>query len=127
MDLEDLEHNSRDGLHIASLAGAWMALVGGFGGMRTHGEGICFRPQLPPGIMRLSFRLRFRGRVLHVEVRSGTAKYSLVSGPDMDIAHYGDVVTIGDKPVSLDIPTLQPLPPPSQPPGRTPQSRRAQT
>src|SRR5205823_14868873 len=36
MDLDDLEHNTRDGLHIASLAGAWTALVAGFGGMRLH-------------------------------------------------------------------------------------------
>ena len=37
MDLGDLEHNTRDGLHIASLAGAWTALVAGFGGMRVPG------------------------------------------------------------------------------------------
>ena len=36
MDLQDLEHNARDGLHIASLAGTWIALVNGFGGMRDH-------------------------------------------------------------------------------------------
>ena len=36
MDLDDLEHNTRDGLHIASLAGAWIALVAGFGGMRDR-------------------------------------------------------------------------------------------
>ena len=37
MDLDDLEHNTRDGLHIASLAGTWIGLVAGFGGMRDHG------------------------------------------------------------------------------------------
>ena len=36
MDLDDLEHNTRDGVHIASLAGAWIAAVAGFGGMRDH-------------------------------------------------------------------------------------------
>jgi trehalose/maltose hydrolase-like predicted phosphorylase len=36
MDLNDLEHNTRDGLHIASLAGAWSALVVGFGGVRPR-------------------------------------------------------------------------------------------
>ena len=34
MDLGDLEHNTRDGVHIASLAGTWVALVSGFGGLR---------------------------------------------------------------------------------------------
>ena len=35
MDLRDVEHNTSDGVHMASLAGAWMALVAGFGGMRA--------------------------------------------------------------------------------------------
>ena len=47
MDLDDLEHNTGDGLHMASLAGAWIALVAGFGGMRA-GEGrIRFAPAAP--------------------------------------------------------------------------------
>src|SRR5207248_844040 len=36
MDLRDLGHNTRDGLHMASVAGSWIALVAGFGGMRDH-------------------------------------------------------------------------------------------
>ena len=39
IDLLDLQKNSRDGLHMASLAGAWLALVAGFGGFRDHGDG----------------------------------------------------------------------------------------
>ena len=38
MDLDDLEHNTRDGLHMASLAGAWIALVAGLAGMRSYGR-----------------------------------------------------------------------------------------
>lgn len=38
LDLLDFEHNTRDGLHIASLAEAWIALVVGLGGMRDSGE-----------------------------------------------------------------------------------------
>ena len=49
MDLRDLEHNTRDGLHIASLAGAWIAAVAGFGGMRDHGGELTFAPRLPRG------------------------------------------------------------------------------
>ena len=50
MDLRDLEHNTRDGLHIASLAGTWLALVAGFGGMRDHNGVLSFQPQLAPGV-----------------------------------------------------------------------------
>jgi len=54
MDLRDLEHNTRDGLHMASLAGTWIALVAGFGGMRDY-EQLSFAPRLPDAITRLSF------------------------------------------------------------------------
>ncbi len=62
MDLEDLEHNTRDGIHIASVAGTWIAAVAGFGGMRDHGGQLSFSPRLPAALTRLQFRLMFRGR-----------------------------------------------------------------
>jgi alpha,alpha-trehalose phosphorylase len=54
MDLRDLEHNTRDGVHIASLAGAWIAAVAGFGGMRDHDGRLTFAPRLPARLERLS-------------------------------------------------------------------------
>ena len=59
MDLHDLHQNARDGVHVASLAGSWIALVAGFGGMRDHNGQLSFQPQLPPGIRRLGFALRW--------------------------------------------------------------------
>ena len=47
MDLHDLEHNTRDGVHIASLAGTWIALVGGFGGLRRRGRHLQLRAAAP--------------------------------------------------------------------------------
>ena len=47
MDLRDLEHNTRDGIHIASLAGTWVALVSGFGGLRAHVRGLQLRAAAP--------------------------------------------------------------------------------
>ena len=57
MDLDDLEHNTRDGIHIASLAGTWIAAVAGFGGMRDHDGQLSFSPRLPGALTRLTFRL----------------------------------------------------------------------
>src|SRR5215831_17083462 len=68
MDLHDLEHNTRDGLHIASLAGAWLAAVAGFGGMRDHEGALAFAPRLPPRLDRLAFGIMFHNRRLRVEV-----------------------------------------------------------
>ncbi len=49
MDLRDLEHNTRDGIHIASLAGTWVALVSGFGGLRDPDGTFSFAPAAPRG------------------------------------------------------------------------------
>jgi len=61
IDLRDLHHNTRDGLHMASLAGSWTALVAGFGGLRDDEGILALDPQLPEEITRMSFRLRWRG------------------------------------------------------------------
>ena len=125
MDLDDLEHNTRDGLHIASLAGTWIAAVAGFGGMRDHGGELSFNPRLPSALTRLKFRLMFRGRSLRVEVDAGHASYSLVDGQSLDIRHHGEAVTVEpDQTVTRTIPRLDPRPAPTQPPGREPARRR---
>jgi len=68
VDLRDLHHNSGDAVHIASLAGAWSALVAGFGGLRVQDGQLRIHPALPAGISRLSFRLRWHGQRLCVSV-----------------------------------------------------------
>ena len=125
MDLQDREHNTKDGLHIASLAGSWMALVGGFGGLRVRQGQLCFSPRLAPGLVGLTFRMRFRGRVVLVSVRDHAASYSLLSGEPLEITHYGEPATISDKELTLDVPVPVQLPPPTQPFGRVPQPHRA--
>src|SRR4051795_11060383 len=87
MDLHDLEHNTRDGVHIASLAGAWLVAVAGFGGMRDHDGSLRFAPRLPEALDRLAFRLCFRGRRLLVDVRSKYATYTLQHGAPLEISH----------------------------------------
>ncbi|MGH2892082.1 MAG: glycosyl hydrolase family 65 protein, partial [Solirubrobacteraceae bacterium] len=125
MDLDDLEHNTRDGIHIASVAGTWIAVVAGFGGMRDHGGELSFSPRLPAALTRLKFRLMFRGTSLHVEVDSDHARYSVVDGRSLEISHHGEPVTVEPgKTLELAIPRLQPRPAPSQPAGRAPTKRR---
>jgi alpha,alpha-trehalose phosphorylase len=118
MDLDDLEHNVRDGLHIASLAGAWSAAVAGFGGMRDEGDQLSFRPQLPEEITRLSFRLCYRGATIAVQIEREQATYRLITGTDAQLLHYGSAVQITDTPATLPIPAAAHLVPPRQPSGR---------
>jgi alpha,alpha-trehalose phosphorylase len=125
MDLRDLEHNTRDGVHIASLAGTWVALVSGFGGLRHQNGEIHFAPRLPEGLARLAFTLLLRGRRLRVEVRRASAKYTLVDGEPLTLSHYDDQVTVTpDKPEVCKIKPTPARPRPSQPPGREPIHRR---
>ena len=124
MDLDDLEHNTRDGVHIASLAGTWMALVGGFGGLRHAGRVVAFAPRLPEGIRRLAFSLLVRGRRLRVEVTHESARYQLVNGEPLDVSHHGETLTLAaTHPQERLIPSVTSRPPPSQPAGRRPARR----
>ncbi|MFJ8191823.1 glycoside hydrolase family 65 protein [Streptomyces sp. NPDC096094] len=121
MDLADLEHNTRDGLHIASLAGTWMALVAGFGGTRRDGDSLRFTPRLPEKFSRLAFRLQFRGRCLRVEIGADKATYTLLDGAPLTIHHHGSALTVnGDGPVTRPVPAPKRRPTPEQPPHRRP-------
>src|SRR4030095_6728267 len=92
IDLRDLHHNTRDGLHLASLAGAWTALVAGFGGLRDDDGELALDPQLPNGISCLRFRLRWRNFRLTVDVHHDEVAYTLRDGPDsaLHIRHAGE-------------------------------------
>jgi alpha,alpha-trehalose phosphorylase len=126
MDLDDLEHNTRDGIHIASVAGTWLAAVAGFGGMRDHGGQLSFSPRLPSALTGLKFRLMFRGRSLHVDINTHHARYSLVDGISLEIRHHGEPAVIEpDQTLELSIPPPpKPRQLPTQPPGRAPARRR---
>jgi alpha,alpha-trehalose phosphorylase len=126
MDLADLAHNTTHGLHIASLAGAWSALVAGFGGLRhLDNGGLAFAPRLPGALTRIAFRLRWRGRRLRVEITPRHAEYQLLDGAALELSHHGKPITL-----TMDPPVVQPIPPAppadhlAQPVGREPLARQ---
>lgn len=122
MDLADLAHNTGHGLYIASLAGAWSAVVAGFGGTRHLDDGgLAFALRLPEALARITFRLRWRGRRLQVDITSGKAKYRLLEGAGLELRHHGQPITL-----TVDSPEVQPIPPTEhlmQPVGREPLAR----
>jgi alpha,alpha-trehalose phosphorylase len=121
LDLHDLEHNTRDGVHIAALAGAWIALVDGFGGMRSQGNDLCFSPRLPRQLERLSFKLRYRGRILQVTALPQSAIYALLEGAPVRLSHHGEAFVLSaTQAVTRPIPPAPKGPRPAQPPGREP-------
>ena len=124
LDLADTHHNTRDGVHLASLAGAWIAAVCGFGGMRDHGGSLSFAPRLPEALPRLAFRFAFRGRRLMVDVTPHEARYLLLDGDPLDLSHHGEALTVTGEPVARAIPPAAVRPRPAQPSGREPARRR---
>jgi alpha,alpha-trehalose phosphorylase len=127
MDLRDIHHNVRDGLHIASLGGAVMAAVCGLGGLRDHDHRLLFSPRLPTTLQRLSFPVVFRGRRLVVEVRQDGATYLLGEDDEpLEIEHWGERVRLEPgTPLRRPIPPAPAVASPRQPPGREPQPARA--
>jgi alpha,alpha-trehalose phosphorylase len=128
MDLHDLHQNARDGVHVASLAGSWIALVNGLGGMRDFNGQLSFAPRLPSRIGRLEFSLLWRGLRLRVDVSADEVTYSLRNGGGssrLTLVHHGKEIEVTQvKPVTMPIPPGTPAdPPPTQPAGRAPVRR----
>ncbi|PCI03098.1 MAG: family 65 glycosyl hydrolase [Flavobacteriaceae bacterium] len=76
LDLDDYNHEVHEGCHITSMAGTWMAIVQGFGGMRIWEDGkLTFNPQIPSEWTSYSFKINFRGQVIRVYKSQTECKY----------------------------------------------------
>jgi trehalose/maltose hydrolase-like predicted phosphorylase len=106
-----------------------MALVVGFGGLRDDEGIMSLDPQLPDGISRLRFRLRWRDFRVTVDANHSDVTYTLHDGDggDLTIRHAGEEVVLNtEKPTTIAVRRRKPLlPPPPQPPGREPLHRRS--
>jgi alpha,alpha-trehalose phosphorylase len=122
MDLRDVEKNTRDGLHLAALAGAWIAMVNGFGGLRDAGGDLSFAPRLPQALSAIAFSVLHRGLRVRVEIGRESARYRLVGGGGpLRIVHHGEPIALeGDAPVERGIPPALAVSRSRQPPGREP-------
>ena len=84
LDLDDYNHEVDEGCHVTSMAGSWLSVVEGFGGMHIADGCLAFRPALPAEWQRLRFKIDYRGRVLTVDI----------SHSGVEITHAGDPVEI---------------------------------
>jgi maltose phosphorylase len=85
LDLDDYNNDTEDGCHITSMAGTWMSVVKGFGGMRAKNDTLYFTPFIPDQWTSYSFRVEFRGRVIRVKVSKDGVETHLESGPPLEI------------------------------------------
>jgi maltose phosphorylase len=83
LDLDDYNNDTEDGCHITSMAGTWMSVVEGFGGMRLKNDMLSFDPFLPGKWRSFSFNVGFRGTFIKVTVTKDTVRVKHLSGPDL--------------------------------------------
>lgn len=96
LDLFNLHHNTKDGIHTANMGGNYMAVVYGFGGLRLKETGICFAPVLPGKWDSYTFKINYRGS--HIQVFAGRDKtvFTLEKGEPREITVFGTKYTLRD-------------------------------
>lgn len=104
MDLDNYNRNTGEGLHLTSIAAAWINIVYGFGGFRSDGELPVFNPSIPEAWKGYSFRIMYRGAILEVKVNKENARFRAVSGPETTAEVYGKACRIGSHGIELPIP-----------------------
>ncbi|MEN7973871.1 MAG: beta-phosphoglucomutase, partial [Verrucomicrobiota bacterium] len=104
LDLDDYQNNTCEGLHVTSMAGAWMNLVYGFGGLRSDGERLCFNPICPARWKAFSFRIYVNETdVMTVRVDDDSATFTMSDGGETEIEVFGETVAVPAKGVSVPL------------------------
>jgi maltose phosphorylase len=104
LDLDNYNCNTFEGLHLTSIAAAWVTIVFGFGGLRTDGDIPSLNPSIPAAWKGYEFCLTLSGSTLKVKVLRETVTLSLAAGEPVKLLAYGKETTVGHKDVSLTLP-----------------------
>jgi maltose phosphorylase len=103
VDIDDYNRNTHQGLHVTSMAAAWMNIVYGFGGMRSDGEKLTFAPKIPKKWTGYEFKIIVRGLILAVKVTDKTATFSLHGKGALDICIFDKPYTVTEEPTVVEL------------------------
>jgi maltose phosphorylase len=103
LDLDNYNRNTEQGLHATSAAGVWANLVCGYGGMRTDGAVLSFRPQIARAWKRYRFQVHYRGRLIEAAVDKRQARFVLKEGEPVDIKIYDAVYRVDSSGVCVSL------------------------
>lgn len=95
IDLDDYNRNTNEGIHMTSIAAAWMNVVYGYGGMRSDGELLAFDPTIPGHWRSYSFQIAYRGSIIKVSVDQRGSRLELVRGEPVAIRVRGERRELG--------------------------------
>ncbi len=96
LDLDNINNDTEDGLHITSMAGSWLSMAHGFAGMRTT-DGLALSPFLPEAWKGYAFQFHYRSRVVRVSVKPGEACVELLEGAPLNLTLCGEEVRLEDR------------------------------
>jgi maltose phosphorylase len=94
LDLDDYNKEVEEGCHITSMAGTWMSIVEGFGGMRVKNECLHFAPKIPKEWSGYSFKINFRNQILKVTIDQAETKFSLEGNQSISVFVNGKEVIV---------------------------------
>uniref|UniRef100_UPI003563E14E glycosyl hydrolase family 65 protein n=1 Tax=Seonamhaeicola sp. TaxID=1912245 RepID=UPI003563E14E len=94
LDLDDYNHEVHEGLHITSMAGTWMSIVEGFGGMRVKNNMLSFTPRIPKQWKAYSFKVNFRDAIIKVNVTQNQTNFEMEGEQELQILVNNSLVTI---------------------------------
>ena len=94
LDLDDYNKEVEEGLHITSMAGTWMSIVEGFGGMRVKNDALHFEPRIPKEWNGYSFKINFRNQILKVSVHQNETKFVLEGESPITVYVNGTAVSV---------------------------------
>jgi len=92
LDLDDYNKEVEEGCHITSMAGTWMSIVEGFGGMRVKNDQLHFSPKIPKEWKGYSFKINFRNQILKVDVNHDETTFTVDGDQDLTIVVNGNPV-----------------------------------
>ena len=107
MDLDNYNRNTREGLHTTSIAGAWMNIVCGFGGLRSDAARLTLAPSIPKGWTGYTFRVCTGGSVVRAEITQQHVTLTVQSGESVPAVLYGKEVLLTESPVIFDLEAAQ--------------------
>ncbi|RAV31039.1 glycoside hydrolase family 65 protein [Sinomicrobium soli] len=90
LDLDDYNREVAEGCHITSMAGTWMSIVEGFGGMRVKDNTLYFTPKIPAQWKSYSFKINFRGQVLKIHVKASGTEFTLEGDTPLEVVVNGN-------------------------------------
>ena len=94
LDLDDYNKEVEEGCHITSMAGTWMSIVEGFGGMRVKEDKLHFSPKIPKEWNGYSFKINFRNQILKVSISHKETTFSIDGDTELSIVNNGKTIVV---------------------------------